>query len=309
MLRVENLTKTYAGNPPIRALDDVTFHVASGTVSALIGPNGAGKTTVASCLVGLVKPDSGTATLDGIDLLRGPDSVRVGYAPQEEALYPIMRVEENLRLFAELAGLNGAGLHAEINRVAEAFLITDLLHRPVRDLSGGQRRRVHNAIALLGQPNLIILDEPTAGVDPSTRSAILEVVRDTARESDVPVIYSTHYLAEVSQLDAHVTFLDRGRTIAHGSVAELLREHGQDAIEVQFDGPAPSNVLRELQAQAVGEFLRINIADPRRHLGRVVAGLGDHTDRIRSIDVRESELDDVFFRLTGRRYDEEGVGP
>lgn len=309
MLRVESLTKTYPGRPPIRALDAVTFHVASGTVGALIGPNGAGKTTVISCLVGLVEPDSGTAMLDGIDLVSKPEAVRVGYAPQEEALYPIMRVEENLRLFAELAGLRGAGLRKEIDRIAEAFLVADLLRRPVRDLSGGQRRRVHNAIALLGRPDMVILDEPTAGVDPSTRSAILEVVRDTALESGVPVIYSTHYLAEVSQLDAHVTFLDRGRSIAHGSVAELLREHGQDAIEVQFDGPAPVNVLHEFEAQAVGEYLRISIADPRRHVGRVVASIGDHAHRIRSIDVRESDLDDVFFRLTGRRYDEEGVGP
>jgi len=304
MLRVEHLAKTYAGSPPIEALADVSFEVENGTVGALIGPNGAGKTTVASCLVGLVTPDAGSATLDGADLLARPDAVRVGYAPQEEALYPIMRVNENLRLFAELAGLRGAEITAEIDRVAEAFLVGDLLTRRVRDLSGGQRRRVHNAIALLGRPSMIILDEPTAGVDPATRSAILEVVRETARSSDVPVIYSTHYLAEVAELDAQVTFLDHGRVIASGTASELLRAHGQDRIVVEFDGAAPEVDLAELAVAVDGSLLTVVVSEPRRHVGRVVAGLGDQAHRITAIEVRESTLDDVFFVLTGRVYDE-----
>lgn len=308
MLVVDSVTKTYPGTPPVRALNGVDLRVEAGTVAALIGPNGAGKTTLASCLVGLIRPDLGSANIDGFDLFSPRDdaSPRIGYAPQEEALYPVMRVEENLRLFGELAGLRGPQLSREIDRVADAFLVGDLLGRRVRDLSGGQRRRVHNAIALLGSPRLVILDEPTAGVDPSTRSAILEVVRSVAVESGAVVLYSTHYLAEVAQLDASVTFLDHGQVIARGTVAELLAAHGTDAIELRFDGPAP--VLEAspgVDIHVVDDLLHVAIPEPRQHIGRLVMALGEHAGRLRSVDVIEADLDMVFFRLTGRRYSED----
>ena len=307
MLDVRGLTKTYPGNPPVAALDRVDLAVEAGRVAALIGPNGAGKTTLASCLVGLVAPDAGSARLGDLDLLTAVGDQRraIGYAPQEEALYPVMRVDENLRLFGELAGLRGRDLTRGVERVAEAFLVTDLLKRRVRDLSGGQRRRVHNAIALLGRPRLVILDEPTAGVDPSTRSAILEVVHGTAVDTGAVVLYSTHYLAEVAALDAEVTFLDHGRAIAHGTVAELLAVHGSDAIELRFDGPAPAASIDGLPVVAIDDLLRVEVRDPRHHVSRVVVALGEHASRIRSVDVHESDLDTVFFRLTGRRYAED----
>ncbi|MCC6225193.1 MAG: ABC transporter ATP-binding protein [Microthrixaceae bacterium] len=308
MLIVNGIGKTYPGPPPVPALEDVDLQVEAGSIAALIGPNGAGKTTLASCLVGLIKPDFGEANLDGADLLgrRDDSTPRIGYAPQEEALYPIMHVEENLRLFGELAGIRGPDLRREIDRVAEAFLIGDLLGRRVRDLSGGQRRRVHNAIALLGTPRLIILDEPTAGVDPSTRSAILDVVRSTATQTGAVILYSTHYLAEVAELHASVTFLDRGRVIARGSVAELLSRHGADAVELRFDGPAPSGFTFDTaEIHVVDDMLRVAVTDPRRHVGRIVLALGMHAERLQSVDVHESDLDTVFFRLTGRRYSED----
>jgi ABC-2 type transport system ATP-binding protein len=309
MLNVTDLVKTYPGPPPIHALQGVSLAVEEGSVAALIGPNGAGKTTLASCLVGLVHPESGTATLDGTDLLahRSDHGPRIGYAPQEEALYPIMLVEENLRLFAELAGLKGSQVRSQTNRVAEAFLVGDLLKRRVRDLSGGQRRRVHNAIALLGHPRLVILDEPTAGVDPSTRSAILTVVGDVAHQGGAIVLYSTHYLAEVDQLDAAVTFLDQGQVIAHGSVRDLLDAHGDDAIELRFDGPAPSLPVGLPVVLVQSDVVRISARDPRSQVGRIVYQLGADAQRLRSVAVHESNLDTVFFRLTGRQYSEEGA--
>lgn len=309
MLVVDALSKTYAGTPPIEALRDVDLRVDAGSIAALIGPNGAGKTTLASCLVGLIEPDAGRANLGGVDLLsqQREGRPRIGYAPQEEALYPVMRVQENLRLFGELAGLRGSALAGEIDRVAEAFLIGDLLGRRVRDLSGGQRRRVHNAIALLGSPPLVILDEPTAGVDPSTRSAILDVVRAVAVETGAVVLYSTHYLAEVTQLNASVTFLDHGRVIARGTVSDLLDQHGSDAIELRFDGPAPQiQAAGNVGIHVVDDLLRVTISDPRQHVGRLIMSLGDHAERLRSVEVIEADLDMVFFRLTGRRYGEDG---
>ena len=163
-----------------------------------------------------------------------------------------------------------------------------------------------NAIALLGHPQLVILDEPTAGVDPSTRSAILDVVHRTATETGAVVLYSTHYLAEVATLDAEVTFLDHGRAIAHGTVAQLLAAHGSDAIELRFDGPAPQVTFDDHPVVVLDDLVRIEVRDPRRHVGRIVVALGEHATRIRSLDVHESDLDTVFFRLTGRRYAEDG---
>jgi ABC-2 type transport system ATP-binding protein len=303
MLNVESLTKTYPAKPPVEAMRGVNLVVQPGSIAALIGPNGAGKTTLASCLVGLVAADTGTATLDGSDLLARHDhhTPRIGYAPQEEALYPVMLVEENLRLFAELAGLRGREVAAQIDRVADAFLVGDLLGRHVRELSGGQRRRVHNAIALLGHPRLVILDEPTAGVDPSTRSAILTVVGDIARDGAL-VLYSTHYLAEVDQLEATVTFLDHGQVIAHGSVRELLDAHGDDAIELCFDGLAPDGLISETAVRLGPDIVRVAVRDPRSKVGSVVYQLGADAERLRSVTVHESSLDTVFFRLTGRQY-------
>jgi ABC-2 type transport system ATP-binding protein len=304
-LEIRSISKTYPRGAAA-ALDDVDLDVTAGTISALIGPNGAGKTTLVSIVMGLVDPDAGTVALDGRNLL-GRDAAdlrrRIGYAPQEEAIFPTLTVEDNLRLYAELAALRGQEARRRTVEVADAFLVGDLLGRTAGALSGGQRRRIHNAIALVGRPRVLILDEPTAGVDPATRRAILDVVRRLADEG-CAVCYSTHYLPEVTALHATVTLLDHGAVIARGTVPELIATHTHSGIELRFDGPAPDLDDLPGRAQRADELLRIEIADPARHLSRVIALLGDHGTRLTGVELTQPDLDSVFLMLTGRRYAE-----
>ena len=300
-LELRDIVVTFAADPPVVALRGVSFDVLPGRVEALIGPNGAGKTTAVSAVMGLIRPDSGTITLDGTSLLdHDPDTAAlrrtIGCAPQEEALIPPLSVRDNLSMYGELAGLRGADLRRRLTEVAEAFLVADLMDRRVGQLSGGQRRRVHNAVALVARPRVLILDEPTAGVDPATRTAILDVVSRLAAEDGVAVWYSTHYLPEVVALDAHVTFLDHGAVIARGSVPELLADYAPPAIVVSFDGPPP--VVDG--GVAHGNSVHIAALDPRRELGAVMAGLGDDVARVVGVDVLQADLDRVFSQLTGR---------
>ncbi len=302
-LTLQSIRKVFPGSPPVHALRGIDFDVQPGRVEALIGPNGAGKTTTVDIICGLIRADGGTVQLDGIDL-SGPKGRelrrRIGCAPQEEALIPVMTVSDNLRLYAELAGLRGAAATRRIAEVAEAFLVGDLLKRKVGPLSGGQRRRVHNAIALIAKPSVLLLDEPTAGVDPATRGAILDIVRRLAQEEGVAVCYSTHYLPEVVALDAHVTCLDHGSVIARGSVGDLIRAHAQSFIELHFDGQAPTIA----HGTIVGDMVRVAVENPRTQMGAVMSSLGDHISRLTSIEVIEGDLDLVFTNLTGRSYEE-----
>ena len=309
VLSVRGLRKTYPGDPPTEALRGVDLDIPAGSVRALIGPNGAGKTTLMSIVMGLITADDGEVALDGTVLRKPSDRDRfdIGFAPQEEALFPMLSVSENLRLFAELAGLSGGALDDELVRVSDAFLISDLRDRKTTGLSGGQRRRVHNAIALLGRPQLVILDEPTAGVDPATRSAILEVVAATA-DSGAAVCYSTHYLPEVAELDADVTLLDRGSVIAAGTVGELLETHAMGRIEVAFEGDPPNLSIAGRDMQVDGNRLIVRSHAPRSDVGAVMSALGEAVGTIRSVDVIEANLDDVFSNLTGRTFSAEGTG-
>lgn len=306
VLHTRGISKTYPGEPPIEAVRGVDLDIPPGTITALIGPNGAGKSTLAGIVVGLIEPDAGELALGGTVITRPSDrdAFTIGYAPQEEALFPMLTVKENLRLFAELAGSTGADLAADLCRVAEAFLITDLMDRRPTELSGGQRRRAHNAIALLGHPQLVILDEPTAGVDPATRRAILDAVIATAQDG-AAVCYSTHYLSEVAELDAHVSVLDHGRVIATGTVAELLAAHAIGRIEIVFESDIPELALDGFSTEVLDNRLIVMSQTPDADVGGLLLSMGDAVAAIRSLNVVSGDLDDVFAELTGRAFTEE----
>src|SRR6266508_2227470 len=219
MLHIRGLCKAYGD---LKALQGIDLDVRAGEIVALLGPNGAGKTTLVSIVAGLRKADSGTVEVDGLDALRRSAEVRrrVGLAPQDLGVYPVVSVRQNLRLFGELAGVRRTDLKARVDEVAEALNITDLLDRRGGTLSGGQKRRLHTAIALLHRRSLLLLDEATTGADVETRGHILELVRRLAAEGSA-VLYSTHNLQEVEDLSAAVVLLDGGRVIADGGADEL----------------------------------------------------------------------------------------
>jgi ABC-2 type transport system ATP-binding protein len=299
VLHVLGLRKSYG---EIEALRGVDLEVAAGEIVALLGPNGAGKTTLVSIVAGLRRADGGAVEVDGLDALSRTTEVRrrIGLAPQETGIYPVVSVRRNLILFGELAGLGSAALRRRIDEVAEAMDITELLDRQAGKLSGGQKRRVHTAIALLHRPRLLLLDEATTGADVETRGHILELVRQLADEGSA-VLYSTHYLAEVETLGSNVAILDRGQVIARGPVGDLVGAHAVPVVELAFDGQVPEISLNG-EGTVEGNRLRLPTRDPAATLVDVVPQLPPGV--LSSVEIIRPNLEAVYLALTGRRYDE-----
>ena len=226
MLAASGLVKRYGNR---RALDGFDLTVAPGEIVGLIGPNGAGKTTFVEIVSGLVRPDAGQVRVGGRDALRSGRAVRrlTGVAPQELALYQTVTVRENLVLFGGLAGLRGRALDAAISQVLEELALGPVAGKRAGELSGGQRRRVQAATAMVASPPLLLLDEPTAGADPETRSALLAAVRARA-EAGTAVLYTTHYLPELAELNATLALVRAGRVVARGTREELAGQRSVD---------------------------------------------------------------------------------
>jgi ABC-2 type transport system ATP-binding protein len=219
MLIAEGLVKRYGARLALAGFD---LTVAPGEIAGLIGPNGAGKTTFVEIVTGLVRPDAGQVLVCGRNALRSGRAVRrlIGVAPQEIALYQTVTVRENLRLFGGLAGLRGRDLDAAIAQVLDELALGPVAGQRTGALSGGQRRRVQAATAMVASPPLLLLDEPTAGADPETRSALLAAVRARAA-AGTAVLYTTHYLPELAELEATLALVRGGVVIARGTQEEL----------------------------------------------------------------------------------------
>jgi ABC-2 type transport system ATP-binding protein len=219
VLKATGLIKTYG---PRRALDGFTLTVAEGEIAGLVGPNGAGKTTFVEVVAGLVRPDAGQVTIGGT----GPRSARAltGICPQETALYPAATVTEHLKLFGALAGLRRAKLRQAIEDITEQMDLTSVASQPTGLLSGGQRKRTQAATALIAERPLLLLDEPTVGADPLTRTKLLAVVAQRAK-AGAAIVYTTHYLPELAELHATIAIAQAGRIIARGTQDELSLDH------------------------------------------------------------------------------------
>jgi ABC-2 type transport system ATP-binding protein len=299
-LIIENVHKTYDGVP---ALCGINLEVKAGEILAILGLNGAGKTTLISVVAGLQQPDSGRIWLDGIDIRDQPRSARrtIGLVPQSTGVYPTLRVRENLQFFGELGGLKGKPLGTRVCDVAEALDLAHLLQRPVRNLSGGEARRLHVAMIMMCRPPILLLDEPTVGVDVESRAHFIDFIK-TLADDGTSICYSTHYMAEVEQLAASVAILDDGRIIAREGLASLIASRGKSLVELQFEGEPPilpnrANVHRE------GAILRITTErPPAEEAAKLVAELHDAGHTLKAIVLIQPSLESVFFELTGRAF-------
>ncbi len=300
VLEVEGLRKAYGS---VQALAGVDFMASPGQIVGLLGPNGAGKTTFVSIICGLRRADAGRVTVNGVDALGHPQTARrhIGLAPQELGIYPIDTVRQNLVLFGALAGLRGRELHSQVEAASAALRLDDLLDKKAGQLSGGQKRRLHTALALLGEPPLILLDEATTGADVESRAALIEVVKNLAARGSA-VVYSTHYLQEIESLGARVVILDRGRVIAEGSVRELVSRNGGGVVELTFRGQPPP-LGGGFVNTYVGEVMRVKVDDPGQALGPILEALGPEAARLRGVELIEPSLETVYLALTGRRYE------
>ncbi|MFD0266180.1 ATP-binding cassette domain-containing protein [Streptomyces sp. NPDC127106] len=299
-LTLRGITKRYG---TVTALSEVDLDVVPGEIVGLLGHNGAGKTTLMSLVAGLLRPDTGHVRVLGKDPVREPHEARrrLGLAPQELGLYAPLTVRQNLLFFAELAGLRRRAADRRIAEVAEPLGLTGLLGRRAARLSGGEQRRVHTAMALMHRPPLLLLDEPTAGVDVQTREQLLQLVRTMAGEGTA-ICYSTHYLPEVETLDGSVAVLNGGRMAARGTVKELVRQYGDSGVELTFSGSPPDLSLPWPVARD-GRVLRMTVEQPHLAVPRVMEALGSAAGELVNLRILQPSLDSVFLRVTGRRYD------
>ncbi len=215
-------------------------------------------------------------------------------------MYLPLSVRDNLRFFGGLCDLHGRGLRTRIDEVAAALMLDQLMDRRARDLSGGERRRLHTAIAVLHRPRLVLLDEPTTGADVQTRRELLRLVTELSHDG-AAVVYSTHYLQEIEELGAGIALIDHGRIIARGDLRELVRRHGASALELSFTGTVPE-CARIPHSQVTDSTVTIATDDPGATAAHVLAALGADASTLASVEIIRPTLESVFTTLTGHRY-------
>ncbi|MBU2695369.1 ATP-binding cassette domain-containing protein [Nocardioides sp. WV_118_6] len=307
MIRATGLVKRYK---EVEALAGLDLAVPEGKVLALLGPNGAGKTTAVRCLTTLLKPDAGSATVAGIDVLAEPAAAKakIGLSGQYAAVDEHLTAYENLVMIGRLYHLGRQRARARAQELLERFDLTEFASRPTKTYSGGQRRRLDLAGALVAAPPVIVLDEPTTGLDPRSRQLMWDVIRELVGEG-ATLLLTTQYLEEADVLADDIVVIDHGRQIAHGTADELKAQTGGQRIEVVLTNAADTEAAaRILNEVAVGE---VQVTSAGRELGaavgdeaagdllRVLQGFEREAVKVLDVGLRRPTLDDVFLSLTG----------
>jgi len=290
------------------AVDDVGFHIAPGERYGLLGPNGAGKTTTISMICGLLEPDGGEVLVAGCRMDRRATDAKaaIGYVPQEIALYPDLTGRENLRFFARLYGLTGAARDERVRACLDLVGLAERADERVEKYSGGMQRRLNIAAGLLHEPRLLVLDEPTVGVDPQSRNAILESV-EALGTSGLAVLYTTHYMEEAQRLCDRIGILDEGKLIAEGTREELVAlMGGHDRVRLSADGDLVrlASVLGGVdgvdQVTTGDGSIELTVRSARQSLPRIFAGVNATGAAMTGVEVVEPDLEAVFLHLTGK---------
>ncbi len=307
ILEVQNLVKSYGD---FQAVKGISFNIEEGEIFSLLGPNGAGKTTTISMLSTLYTPTSGDAVIGGHSVTKDPMGVRnvIGVVPQDLALYEDLTARENLIFWGQMYNLSGKSLNLRVDEVLEQIGLTDKAKDRVKTYSGGMKRRVNIGVGLLHKPRVLFMDEPTVGIDPQSRRAILDTVKDLNKQG-MTLLYTTHYMEEAEELSTRVGIIDHGELIAIGTQKELTQQVGQSETLIlhinENDDPAallPSfkGLPDVLEANVVGTEISIITPSAKDVLASVVSKANDRGIKIRSIDIREPNLEAVFLHLTGR---------
>jgi len=298
----------------VRALDGLSFAVPAGTVFALLGPNGAGKSTTVKILTTLAQADSGTATVAGLDVRARPAQVRhaIGVVGQRSGADPMATGRENLLLTGRIQGLRGRRLAARTDHLLGRFGLAGAAGRLVRTYSGGMQRRLDVAMGLVNQPQVLFLDEPTAGLDPESRSAMWDEIGRLSAGDGLTILLTTHYLEEADRLAGRLAIVDRGRVVTEGSPDELKGQLHGDSVHIELAGQAgPERVLAALSPVAAIREVRVDggrltarADDGATALPAVLAALDGAGLPVLAAAVARPSLDDVYLRHAGRRFDD-----
>lgn len=307
ILEVKDLKKNYGD---FAAVKGITFDIKEGEIFSLLGPNGAGKTTTISMLSTLYTPTAGDASIGGHSITKEPMAVKqvIGVVPQELALYEDLTARENLIFWGQMYDLSGKSLNSRVDEVLEQIGLVDKAKNQVKTYSGGMKRRVNIGVGLLHKPRLLFMDEPTVGIDPQSRRAILDTVKDLNKQG-MTVLYTTHYMEEAEELSNRVGIIDHGELIALGTQDELTKKVGQtDTLILHIgeneDTRALAESLKSLEGvlEAIAVHHEVSIVTPQAEdvLATVVGAANERGIKIHSIDIREPNLEAVFLNLTGR---------
>jgi ABC-2 type transport system ATP-binding protein len=308
-LEAQGLEKTYSGG--VRALDGLAFEAEAGTVFGLVGPNGAGKSTTVKILTTLSRPDRGTARVAGIDVLAKPAQVRraIGCVAQRSGAVRDLTGRENLRLQGQLFGMDRRRLASRVDELLSQFGLAEAGDRLARTYSGGMQRRLDIAVALVHQPRVLFLDEPTTGLDPEVRADMWQVLSELASAQGLTILLTTHYLEEADQFASRLAIVDRGRVVVEGSPDELKGQLHGDAIQIEL-GPTANGVAHNVLARMDGvrevtldgSLLRARVSSGSTALPAVLSALDAEQIPVASVAVARPSLDDVYLHYAGRAF-------
>jgi ABC-2 type transport system ATP-binding protein len=312
LLITENLVKQYGD---ITAVDDVSFSAEAGQIFGLLGPNGAGKSTAINCISGLLSPTSGRIAVAGHDIAREGKAARksLGIVPQELALYEDLPAVDNLRYWGQAYGMRGRELEARVAEVLDTIGLTDRAKDLPKSFSGGMKRRLNFGCGIVHQPVVLLLDEPTVGVDPQSRSRLFDLV-EAERDKGACILYTTHYMEEAERLCDSLAIIDHGKLIAEGTVAELKSQLGaRDAL--QLAGEFPDGVRSALTALASdfedfeilgadAESMTLALPQASQHLPRIFDAIATAGGTVFETSLRSPNLETLFLLLTGKELRE-----
>ncbi|MFD0553822.1 ATP-binding cassette domain-containing protein [Streptomyces rectiviolaceus] len=314
-VQARRLVKTYPGG--VTALTGMDITVEPGTVFGLLGPNGAGKSSTVKILTTLARPDSGTATVAGHDVLRHPGRVRraIGVVAQKSGADPMATGRENLQLQGRLYGLRGAALDRRVDGLLDRFALADAAKRQVKGYSGGMQRRLDVALGLVHRPEVLFLDEPTTGLDPEARTAMWDEIARLAGDEGLTILLTTHYLEEADRLAERIAIVDRGHVVVEGTPGELKGELRGDAVHLELREPvgsagrtlltgALSGVSGVHEVLLEGRRVSVRADDGAAAVPALLAVLDRAGTAVASATVARPSLDDVYLRYAGRRYSE-----
>ena len=310
-LETQNLTRRFGETV---AVDAINLRVDTGEIYGFLGPNGAGKSTMVRMLTTLLLPSEGTATVAGFDVRHQADMVRlrIGVALQEAALDPKQTGRELLDLQGRLYGLTGNERSQRLRDLLVLVDIGDAIDRRISTYSGGMKRRLDLAAALVHEPEVLFLDEPTTGLDPTSRAAVWDEVRRLRRELGTTIFLTTQYLEEADTLADRVGIIAKGRIVAEGTPADLKRSVGSDVIIAKGQPGDSARIIRALAAveeldsvESAGDEVVISVTNGAKAISPVAVALAEHGIVVEGLTLRTPTLDDVFFRVTGERMSEE----